>query len=327
MRKDTDGSGNEKVELSIARKESVQRMQDAVAAMVDGGTSPRARGIEHATEALSWIYIWGWTTSTILGHVTGIARGTVLAKRLEKNGWIKRVPIRIISSFRVVPSDVITITHEGVAELTTLLGELPRTTKSPWIGRVPKKDLIHDLLVQQLTLEYMGRIPGADLDPAIIEEHGLVKSYRTPLHPEVDTGEGKKVDAIWIMSDGCRLAVEVELSPKWDRELDQFISGHRELQRREHNSVWGLVVFFGSKKTAERYSKAMLPGAQVKPWIWTKEERKWYPGMITPRDIVDVGFMSYAVVLPSPRREIRKDTEGSTDNAEAVTSLEHQEDA
>lgn len=325
MCKDTDGNSNGKVELSVARKESVQRMRDAVAAMVDGGTSPRARGIEHATQALSWIYIWGWTTSTILGHVTGIARGTVLVRRLEKNGWIKRVPIRIISSFRIAPSDVVTITHEGVAELTTLLGELPRTTKCPWIGRVPKKDLIHDLLVQQLTLEYSGRIAGANLDPAIIEEHGLVKSFRTPLHPEVDTGAGKKPDAIWIMSDGCRLAVEVELSPKWDRELDQFVSGHVELQRRKKNAVWGVVTFFTSERTAERYRKAMLPGVQVQPWLWSKDDRKWSRMMITPRDIVDDQFMHYAVVLPGHGRSARESAGGHPDNAEQMPPQESTE--
>lgn len=315
MRKVRDGNSDGETAMSDARRESVQRMLTAAKKMADGGKSPRARGIEKVTEALRWIYIWGWTTSVILGHVTGTVRGIALVKRMEKNGWIKRVPIRIASHFRIVPCDVVTITHEGIAELTTLLGELPRTTKSPWIGRVPKKDLIHDLLVQQLTLEYMGRIPGANLDPVIFQEHGLVKEFLTPLHPLVDTGESKKPDAIWGTEDGCTFAVEVELSPKWDRELDQFVAGHLQLQTKEQNAVWGLVVFFTSERTAKRYRQAMLPGAQVQPWKWFKEDRKWSRMMITDRDVVGDQFMAYTVVLPNTSQGTTKGTDGCTGDA------------
>ena len=316
MRKVKDGSSNEKTELSAARNEAVQRMHAGVEAMVKGGKSPRARGLEKAAEGLSWIYEWGWTTSAILGHVTGTARGTALAARLEQNGWIRRVPIRIVSHFRIAPTDVLTITHEGVAELTALLGELPRTTRTPWIGRVPKTNIIHDLLTQQLTLEYMGRVVGASLDQAIIQEHGLVTSYYTPLHPDLDTAEGKRPDAIWMMEDGCQLAIEVELSPKWDRELDQFVMRHLELQRRENNPVWALATFFTSEQTAERYRAAMRLGAQVKPWLWDKTDRKWSPATITSRDIIDDQFVVYTVVLPSPRKSTQKVTRECTDGAD-----------
>jgi len=298
MRKVTDGKRDEKQELSAARKEAVERMQAGVEAMIAGGTSPRDRGLEKATLALQWIYVWGWTSSTVLGYVTNTARGTVLAARLEANGWIRRAPIRITSYYHIAPSDVLTITDAGVAELTALLGELPRTTRSAWTDRVPKKDIIHDHWVQQLTLAYQGRIPGANLDQAIIQEHGLVKDFYTPLHPDLGTAEGKRPDTVWVMEDECLLAIELELSPKWSRELDQFVSGHLELQRREHNPIYALVTFFTSADTAKRYRQAMLPGAQVQPWLWDGQYRKWSPAMVTPRDIVDDNFYLYTVVLP-----------------------------
>ena len=297
MRKVTDEKSNEKQELSVARKAAVERMQAGVQAMVASGKSPRARGIQKTTAALYWIYSWGWSSSYILGHLTGTARGTALAIRLEANGWIKRTPIRIVSHYQVAPSDVLTITHAGVAELTVLLGELPRTVRSSWTDRVPKKDMIHDLRVQQLTLEYMGRCPGACLDPAIIQEHGRVKTFMTPLHPELGTSEVKRPDAIWVMEDGCWLAIELELSPKWDRELDQFTSRHIDLQRREVKPIYALVTFFASSATEKRYREAMRPGAPVKPWHWDANYRKWSPMMLTPRDLVPDDVLLYTGVL------------------------------
>ncbi|MCW0235742.1 MAG: hypothetical protein OJJ21_19230 [Ferrovibrio sp.] len=265
------------------------------------GMTPREKGAEKAAQALDWMYRWGWTTSSVIATLAGTGRNSALAARLAKNGWAKRQPIRIVSSFHLTPTDILSITPEGVAELVALRGELPFSRQGSVSKRVVKKNVTHDLLVQKLTLMYMGRWPGSENED-LPEGYGPVTEFTTA-HQLGEATLGEKIpDAIWCTESGHMLAIELELSPKYGRELDQFIKGHLDLQRRATDPVDGLVTFFASPDTAERYARAMSVGRRVQEWAYDKMRREWWPLPNAPKIELDANFITYEIVLPRAAR-------------------------
>lgn len=266
-------------------------------AALDGMTA-RQKGAEKAGIALDWLYRWGWSTSSLIGDRVGTGRKNTLGARLVKNGWARRQPIRIVSSFRSVPHDILTITPEGVSELIALRGELPHSLGNTIGGSVLKKNVVHDLLAQRLTLQYMGLLPGR-VHSEFVEEHGKVIDFSSDRQLGEVTRGVKRADAYWEMESGYRFAVEVERSPKFGKELDQFIAGHVHLQHEDTSiasgGVHGVVTFFLSKDTLKRYNAAMQPGTTVKEWLWDAKQRTWYD---LPNATIEIPEDFWAFFLP-----------------------------
>ena len=263
-----------------------------------GEMTPRQKGAEKAAQALDWVYRFGWSSSTVLGNIAGTGRRSALGSRLARNGWLRRQPIRISSSYRVTPTDILTITPLGVAELTALKGELPWSHNGAVAHRVVKKNVVHDLLVQKVTLQYMGKWPDEVPDECISEYYGLVTKFVAEHQFGESTSRVKRPDVIWRMSGGLRLAVEVELSPKYGRELDQFIAGHVRMQQSDDDSVHGLVVFFASEAALDRYTAAMSHGSLIRDWLWDKDQREWYSPPDLPRVEIGEHFRFIPILLP-----------------------------
>ena len=273
-----------------------QATLEGLAAALDGAT-PRERGAEKAAQALDWLYRWGWSTSSVIATLAGTGRNSALSARMVKNGWAKRHPIRIVSSFKLTPTDIISLTPEGIAELVALRGELPFSKQSSVSKRVVKKNVTHDLLVQKLTLTYMNRWP--ESAPVVVDDfYGKVTDVETAHQLGETTLGDKKPDAIWTMESGHKLAIELELSPKFGRELDQFIARHVQMQKAETKKVDGLVIFFTSPDSAERYAKAMSFGAQIRQYEYDARAREWWSSPNTPKLRIDADFVTYEVVIP-----------------------------
>lgn len=292
-----DGNSNDTGEAEKPRGPRItQKTLDGLAAALDGMT-PRQKGAEKAAQALEWIYKWGWSTSSVIAQLAGTGKNSALGARLVKNGWAKRQPIRIVSSYKVTPTDILTITPEGVAELTALQDELPRSRNGAVGKRIIKKDVIHDLLVQTLTLQYMDRTLDAIPGP-FRERHGVVRGFATAHQISDDIRQRKIPDAIWFMENGKRLAIELELSPKFGRELDVFISRHCEMQKKNAKGrVDGLLTFFSSPYSAERYTDAMKAGVEVKYWLWNPDDLRWYTPLVNPTFKIPETFAFHAQLV------------------------------
>lgn len=245
--------------------------------------SPRERGLHKALEALRWLHDWGWSSSRILNALVGTSGGNSLGARLEKNGWARRQSVRLVGDYRAVPTDVLTITSAGYAQLAALTGEDfdSRITAGP-----SKQMLVHDAQVQWLTLLHMGRLstpPPAEF----ASEFGAVTTYAPARQLGRVDRHAKRPDVTWTvtaedeMGDPLLIDVEVERSPKWDRELDQFVLRHAQRQAPDDDGEYDadhLLVYFTSAAARDRYANALTPGRLVRKWFWDAHARKWKPG-------------------------------------------------
>lgn len=255
-----------------------------------GDMTPRQLGAQKAAQGLDWVHRWGWSCGAVLSTLAGTGRNSGLGARLVKNGWLRREPIKIVSSYTAVPTDLLTITDAGVIELIALRGELAPSKADAVNKRIDRKNVIHDLKVQRLTLQFMGRLPDEEIPSEFFEEYGLVTDFLTAHQHGEASLERKIPDAVWVTESGHTLAIELELTPKYKRELDQFITGHISLQRREVGGMDGLVTFFSSSAAADRYRAAMTPGSQITSWLRDSQKREWYTTSNTPKVVVDDTF-------------------------------------
>ena len=248
------------------------------------GQSPRARGLRKALEGLWWIANWGWSSSRILNALVGTQGGNSLGARFVKNGWARRHALRVVGDYVSVPTDVITLTDAGYAQLAALSGRDYDVRVAP---RGPAKQmLVHDAQAQMLTLLHMGRL-GAPLPTDFARAFGPVTTFKPGTSVGLVGRDSKRPDVTWTIAakddDGSQIDidVEVERSPKWDRELDQFIARHVARQMADENGEYStdlLMVFFTSSSARARYAEAMKPGGRVRKWFWGSHGKKWEPG-------------------------------------------------
>lgn len=213
-----------------------------------GDQSPKERGIENRRKAVDWIYRCGFTSSQMLR----------LCLNKESASWasiaVARGLLRSTKTESGQPAVIYTLTESGLElahhHATRLL---PYPEIDPY--RVNQSKVRHDLLVQQLSLN------------AIRE--GVIRQVTTERElNEGDQRGQKRADAVWHLSGGQRLGIEVELSAKWGRKLDEFITSiaatldpHRDSDRLD-----GFSIITDSEAICERYREAMKPGQPMRRW-------------------------------------------------------------
>ena len=87
----------------------------------------------------------------------------------------------------------------------------------------------------------------------------------------------KQADAYLITKNKQKFALEIELSAKWDRKLDQFVlSSLSSMNKSEANPepVDSIIIATDSKAIIKRYKQAFKPGATLP--IWTKNDRGFW---------------------------------------------------
>ena len=87
----------------------------------------------------------------------------------------------------------------------------------------------------------------------------------------------KQHDAVWVWQDGKKTGLEVELSAKWERKLDQFI--YSNLLSIQEKKVDNLRIYSDSKAIVDRYKEAFAP--KQKYTIWKKNEKNFYDAVET----------------------------------------------
>jgi hypothetical protein len=223
------------------------------------GKSPRQVGHEKTLKALKFLYRWGWSTPTIIDTFFNNGRRG-LSARLLKSGLTKSERTEAFGGIKNMPMFIIKLTDAGVAEVEANISNL-----MPYEPFFFKNQLRHDLGIQELTLRRV--------------ETGYAIDYQTPRELAKQSEAGKKQpDAVWTIQDDDQylrnVAIELELSAKRDRELDQTI--FRILKALNPNNKQHYDYFFifsPSKAIIKRYKDALAKG---KLQTWKKNAaRHW----------------------------------------------------
>ena len=240
--------------------EALSKLAKAREAMTAQGISPRARGAEKARAALDWIYRWGWASTTSLECLTGGKR-TNLTTRLIKNKLVQATKTESGGGVKGIPIFMFTLTSVGIDEVERMREDLLNYQIDPY--RIDQSKLRHDQIAQTATINSL--------------KNGTIESFKTPLELSAKSEKGvKQPDVLWIQPSGIRIGIEVELSAKWERKLDQFVLSCLEsIQEKPTgpmpNDVDVIALVSDSRAILKRYTKAFTPGESL--GIWEKDSR------------------------------------------------------
>ena len=226
----------------------------ARAALAECGASPRKISLESRMTIINWIYFWGYTSSSIIQDRLGKSSGGY-GNKLAAQGWLNATKTE-----SGIPRVYFTLTEMGLQEAERFAPELYRYPESdPY--KVNQKLLRHNLLAQKITVEAI--------------RTGLVSSFETErmFAQDGDKSGVKRPDVVLVTTNNLRIGIEVELSAKWSRDLDDFVLGIlRALDTSTHKSHYSrFTVASDSPAIIDRYKKAMVPGARLN--IWVKNQR------------------------------------------------------
>lgn len=220
-----------------------------------GDLSAHAMGEKHKRRVAVWTYAWGYTTA-------GLIR-MLLEK--EAYGWttnaIKRGLLRATNTASGSPRQIITLTEKGQA-----LAEQHMPQHFDYVERDPYKinqaTIWHQLLAQRVTIKAMN---SGEVNGIATERQDAAQSRR---------GE-KRPDVVWRLRDNTRVGVEMELSGKWERRLDEFVAGIitalSPAADGRHARFDKFIVVTNSDAIVKRYEAAVSKGAYVR--LWRKNSR------------------------------------------------------
>jgi hypothetical protein len=240
------------------------------------GRSSLERGRERAVSALTWIYRFGWASSTTLEILVGTQRSG-LAQRLVKSGLLISTKTLSRRNEKFLPGSFLTLTLDGKH-----LVEKSRMETMPYehrTDRVNQNHLLHDEMAQRATAERLAS--------------GIIKDYRAEREMRAKSQNGlKNPDVAWLYPCGKKVSVEIELSPKWERDLDVFVhSSLLSLSSKIGPARFDeLLIITDAPAIYKRYQDAFKPGSNFWTWAknengrWAKEEQKTVPDW-TPKRI------------------------------------------
>ncbi len=232
---------------------------------VEGGgerISPRQRGEQKAREALDWVYRWGWSSPSVVDGLAGTARRG-LAARLARAKLLRSTRTDSGGAQKGVPASILTLTGDGLAEVEKFREDLLPYELDPY--RIRQDQLRHYQLAQSATAKALSekKISGFQTEKEMAEFSG---------------SNIKQPDIAWWLPNGQSVAVEVELSAKWGRDLDHFIlscllSLSPEEKGGKHRYDY-IALVTDSPAILKRYKAAFEPGAAY--GVWQKDERsRW----------------------------------------------------
>lgn len=236
----------------------MDRAREALQAALAGKNS-RERGEEKRETVLKWLYRWGYASPGVLDMLTGAQRRGFAAK-LARQGFVEITHSASGRALRGAPASFVTLTPLGLqaAERSLEPNRLLLPPVEPL--RVPQALLRHNEFAQRAT--------------ALRLLAGQISEYWT--EREIATGANVKVpDVVWRPAGSSvrPYAVEIELTAKFDRRLDEFVGRCcNALATDQYNLV---LVLSDSAALLERYRRAFCPGAKY--GLWRRgESRHWH---------------------------------------------------
>lgn len=220
------------------------------------GKSPRKIGEESRLAVIQWIYRWGYSSATSVQQLLDrTAAG--YAQKLARQGWLQAV-----NTESGTPKCYFTLSELGLQEAERHAEVLLRYQEvEPF--RVNQKLIRHNLIGQHATINAM--LTGLAVD--YLTERMIIQAGNKP-------GE-KTPDVVWITTSGLRVGVEVELSAKWERDLDQFVLGViRALSSKNDKPAKydRFAIITDSPAIKKRYNDAFQPDTTLP--LWKKDDRQ-----------------------------------------------------
>ncbi len=201
------------------------------------GKNPTEIGKSNLLKILLLIYRWGYTSPTIAQIFLGITRGGYLQK-LTDQGFLRKVKTESGN-----PKFIYTLTGTGLAEAERhSSNQVQYVEIDPY--RINQQLLRHNLIAQEITINSLLA--------------GVIDDYQSERMLSIQDKPGqKRVDACWLKSI-VKIGIEIELSKKWDRKLDEFVGG--VISAIENNIYSQFIIFSDSPAIIAAYSVAMQPG-------------------------------------------------------------------
>ena len=233
-----------------------QQLAAARATLTETGKSPRKLGEESRLKVIGWIYHWGYTSSTLIQHLLGRTSGGY-AQKLARQNWLTTTKTE-----SGTPAAYFTLTEQGLQEAERFTNALSRYPELDTY-KVNQQQIRHYLIAQNATLNGL--------------HAGIIVRYETErmFSQSGDKSGVKRPDIVWHTATGLKIAVEIELSAKWARDLDEFVLGiAKALQSTENKSAAynRFAIISDSNAIIERYRAAMQPGTALS--IWKKNHRQ-----------------------------------------------------
>lgn len=244
------------MEVSVEKATgNASQLAEARAVLATSGKSSRQLGNESRMKVVDWIYAWGYTSSSIIQEWLGKTSGGY-AQKLVKQGWLTATKTE-----SGIPATFYTLTELGLQEAERHAPELYRYPESdPY--KVNQQLIRHNLLAQQITVNGL--------------KSGAITSFQSE---RMFAGDGDKSgikhpDVVWVATCIQRIGVEVELSAKWARDLDEFalmIIKALQTSNGKPAQYSRFLIVSDSPAIIERYRKAIVPEATLN--IWKKNKR------------------------------------------------------
>jgi hypothetical protein len=235
---------------------TADRLAELRAKLKSEGKSTKTLGRERVRNALDWVYRFGWSSPTIIDSTTGASRRGLCAK-LVRAGLLIETKTECGGIIEDVPQKIVTLSEQGLAYVEKHKQEqdLVQYPLNPY--KVNQALLRHDLLSQRATLKNL--------------QEGKIQSFKTLRELAAKSQAGvKQPDVLWMTADGRRIAVEVELSAKFQRKLDDFVwSIVLALSQLGDRAPLfeKCIVVSDSDAIIKRYRAAFQPGATVHRWV------------------------------------------------------------
>lgn len=211
--------------------------------------SPIARNIAKNEIGVCWSYRCGFITPTTLDGILGIKRRGH-ASLMVKQGLFEETKTGFPGNRFCMPSSIFTLTEAGVAEAERYVMEyLPYDFNASKIASSPK--LYHDCLTHEITKNAL--ISGS------IQGYLSGRELATKFEPGI-----KQFDFAWDINGEIN-GIEVEITGKWGRKLDQFAT---EILEAIHTGKVGhVIVISTSRALLKRYQDHFKVGNSIPVWV------------------------------------------------------------
>lgn len=242
------------------------------------GGSPNTQAEYNKYRAFLLIYKFGFSTDKLITRILN-KKATGWASTQVKRGWLRKV-----ESAGQHPGPIFTLTRAGISWIEQHVKNLQpypeeNSTKIHW-------PLVrHNLFCQAFLIDEL--------------KYGRLASYRAERHHglEADRLGVKKPDMVFVDTDLMRVAIEVELSSKWDRRLDDFVlKVARDLGFEGNPKYHRYAIVSSSETLLDRYRKAFEAGKYLRDWHKDGQGR-WtsaVEGCISEEISGKVGFVRFA---------------------------------
>ena len=231
-----------------------------------GEINPTQRGLLKQQNGLLWVYRWGWSSPKLVDWAGG-SKNRGLSARMLKLGFLNERKCLLAGIKTNLPTKILTLSELGIGEVEKNLSEDIITEYDINPDKINQLTLKHDYIVQSLT--------------ANVWDKGGISQFYTPYELDRTSVPGKKLpDAVWII-DNDRYGIEVEISPKRARKLDQFVFS--VVQAILDEELDRVIVYVDGDNSLRNYRDHFTVGRSVTGWHknhagqWLKQEKMKIP--------------------------------------------------